>query len=78
MKNIKNLQRLVANLPWGHNLLLIEKFKDKEIRRLYAEATLENGWSRNVLSFQIDEKYHLELEIVLTILVKHYLVLIVI
>lgn len=58
-KNDENLQQLVANLPWGHNLLLIEKFKDKEIRRLYAEATLENGWSRNVLSFQIDSKYHL-------------------
>lgn len=58
-KSDENLQQLVANLPWGHNLLLIEKFKDKEIRRLYAEATLENGWSRNVLSFQIDSKYHL-------------------
>lgn len=58
-KDDENLQQLVANLPWGHNLLLIEKFKDKEIRKIYAEATLENGWSRNVLSFQIDGKYHL-------------------
>ncbi len=58
-KDDENLQQLVANLPWGHNLLLIEKFKDKETRKIYAEATLENGWSRNVLSFQIDGKYHL-------------------
>ncbi|MBP3920739.1 MAG: DUF1016 family protein [Bacilli bacterium] len=58
-KDDENLQQLVANLPWGHNLLLIQKFKDKEIRRIYAEATLENGWSRNILSFQIDGKYHL-------------------
>lgn len=58
-KNDENLQQLVANLPWGHNLLLIEKFKDKETRKIYAEATLENGWSRNVLSLQIDGKYHL-------------------
>lgn len=53
-----NLQQLVANLPWGHNLLLIEKIKDKNIRKLYAEATIQNGWSRNVLAFQIDSKYH--------------------
>ena len=55
----ENLQQLVANLPWGHNLLLMEKFKDKKIRKLYAQATVENGWSRNVLSFQIDGHYHL-------------------
>ena len=55
----ENLQQLVANLPWGHNLLLMEKFKDKKIRKLYAQATVENGWSRNVLSFQIDGQYHL-------------------
>ncbi len=55
----ENLQQLVANLPWGHNLLLMEKFKDKKIRKLYAQATIENGWSRNVLSFQIDGLYHL-------------------
>lgn len=58
-KDDEKLQQLVANLPWGHNLLLIEKFKDKEIRKLYAEAVLDNGWSRNVLSFQIDSQYHL-------------------
>ena len=28
-KNNKKWQQLVANLPWGHNLLLIEKVKDK-------------------------------------------------
>lgn len=55
----ENLQQLVANLPWGHNLLLIEKLKDKNIRKIYIEATIENGWSRNILAFQIDTKYHL-------------------
>ena len=51
-------QQLVAKLPWGHNLLLIEKFKDKRIRELYVRATIENGWSRNVLSLQIESEYH--------------------
>lgn len=54
-------QQLVAKLPWGHNLLLLEKIKDKELRKKYLDATIENGWSRSVLSFQIDTKYHLRI-----------------
>mgnify|MGYP004654034659 CR=1 FL=1 len=44
----------VAKSPWGHNLLLIEKIKDKDIRQRYAENTIKNGWSRNVLDIQIE------------------------
>ena len=51
-------QQLVAKLPWGHNLLLIEKIKDKEIRKIYAENTIKNGWSRNILSIQIETEFH--------------------
>lgn len=51
-------QQLVAKLPWGHNLLLIEKIKDKNIRKIYAENAIKNGWSRNVLALQIDSKFH--------------------
>lgn len=35
--NDEKWQQLVAKLPWGHNLLLIEKIKDKEIRKIYTE-----------------------------------------
>ena len=51
-------QQLVAKLHWGHNLLLIEKIKDKSIRKVYAENAIKNGWSRNVLSLQIDSAFH--------------------
>ncbi len=51
-------QQLVAKLFWGHNLLLIEKIKDKDIRKIYAENTIKNGWSRNVLAIQIETKFH--------------------
>lgn len=57
-KDDENWQQLVAKLPWGHNLLLIEKLKDKVLRKIYAEAVLKNGWSRNVLSMQIENGYH--------------------
>ena len=42
----------------GHNLLLIEKIKDKDIRKIYAENTIKNGWSRKVLAIQIETEFH--------------------
>ncbi len=48
-----NLPQLVANLPWGHNILLMEKVKDREIRFWYMQQTIENGWSREALARQI-------------------------
>lgn len=51
-------QQVVAKLPWGHNLLLIEKIKDRDIRKVYAENTIKNGWSRNVLAMQIESGFH--------------------
>ena len=57
-KDDKIWQQAVAKLPWGHNLLLIQKIKNKNIRTIYAEATLSNGWSRSILDFQIKTEYH--------------------
>ncbi|PHM65837.1 YhcG family protein [Xenorhabdus sp. KJ12.1] len=39
----------VAQLPWGHNILLIEKIKDQTERFWYAEQVLIQGWSRESL-----------------------------
>lgn len=48
------VQRLVAQLPWGTNIVLIDKLHSNEERVWYAQRTLANGWSRSVLSFQIE------------------------
>jgi len=48
------LPQLVAEIPWGHNILLLEKIKDKEQRFWYAKSTIEHGWSRAVLWHQIE------------------------
>lgn len=47
------LPQLVAKLPWGHNILLIEKIKDLKTRFWYAEKCVENNWSRDILHLQI-------------------------
>lgn len=57
-KDDESWQQLVAKLPWGHNILLIEKIKDKSLRKIYAENTIKNGWSRSVLSIQIESHFH--------------------
>lgn len=57
-KEYENVPQAVASLPWGHNILLFEKIKDKNIRKIYADAIISNGWSRSVLDFQIETKYH--------------------
>ena len=46
--------QLVAQLPWTHNIILIEKIKDKKIRKWYVEKCIEEGWSKSVLLYQID------------------------
>ncbi len=60
-KDDEEVQQLVAQVPWGHNIVLMEKIKDKEIRKIYVEAILKNGWGRNMLSIQIDNDYHLRI-----------------
>ena len=46
----------LALLPWGSNILLIEKVKDPAARLWYARKTLEHGWSRAVLTVQIESR----------------------
>jgi len=52
-------QPAVAQIPWAHNVLLMQRVKDLSIRQWYAEATLTQGWSRNVLQIQIESAAHI-------------------
>ena len=48
------VQQAVAQLPWGHNVILLDKVGTPEARRWYALKAIEHGWSRNVLVMQIE------------------------
>lgn len=48
------VQQAVAQIPWGHTVVLLDKFSDSTIRNWYVKKTIENGWSRNVLIHQIE------------------------
>ncbi|MBS0263751.1 MAG: DUF1016 family protein [Planctomycetes bacterium] len=45
---------VIASIPWGHNVVLLTKVKETEQRLWYAAKTAEHGWSRAVLTVQIE------------------------
>ena len=47
------VQQPAAQLPWGHNVTLLDKLDDSAGRLWYASQAVENGWSRKVLQAQI-------------------------
>jgi predicted nuclease of restriction endonuclease-like (RecB) superfamily len=50
-----------AQLPWRHQVLLIQKFKDLKIIDLYARSVIRYGWSRSTLEANIKDNYHLRI-----------------
>ncbi len=44
----------ILRIPWGHNVILIEKVKEPAERVWYARQAIEHGWSRAVLHHQIE------------------------
>jgi len=52
------VQAVLAQLPWYHQLALLDKLQTPDERRWYAEQAIENGWSRNVLVMQIETRLH--------------------
>lgn len=52
------VQQLAAKIPWFHNCVLLDKVKDHEQRLWYIRETIENGWSRSVLEYQIETKLY--------------------
>src|SRR4051812_31743164 len=52
------LPQAVAEIPWGHNIVLLEKLRVPSERLWYARKTVEHGWSRSVLLHQIETRLH--------------------
>ncbi|MHC5823276.1 MAG: PDDEXK nuclease domain-containing protein [Nostoc sp.] len=55
----QNVQQVVGQIPWGHNVRILDTIKDQTERLWYIQQTIQYGWSRNVLVHQIESKlYH--------------------
>jgi predicted nuclease of restriction endonuclease-like (RecB) superfamily len=48
----------IASLPWGHNVLLLQKLASAADRLWYARQAVEHGWSRAVLAHHIETRLH--------------------
>ena len=52
------VQQLVAQIPWGHNVRILDIVRDYDEPLWYIQQTIENGWSRSVLEYQISSKLY--------------------
>jgi hypothetical protein len=52
------IQQPVGHLPRGSNLLILRKLKTPAARLWDARKTIEHGWSRTILTVQIETKLH--------------------
>ena len=54
-----NATQLVSQIPWGHNILIIQKLSSPSDALFYVQKTIENNWSRAVLTHHIESSLHL-------------------
>ena len=48
------MHQVGAQIPWRHHILLMDKIKKEKERKWYIQKTIEHGWSRNILTMQIE------------------------
>lgn len=48
-------QQAVGELPWGTNLVLLTKLKQRDERLSYATSAVKHGWSRAMLTIHIEQ-----------------------
>ena len=48
------VQEVLAQITWYHNIALLEKLDDAQMRLWYARKAIANGWSHSILAMQIE------------------------
>lgn len=54
--DVEFVQEVLAQLPWYHQLALLDKLASPETRRWYATKAIAHNWSRNILVMQIETR----------------------
>ncbi len=55
---VELVQRTVALIPWRSNITLLDKLTEPDLRLWYAQKTVENGFGKDMLVFQIESQLH--------------------
>lgn len=53
-----NQYLLIFQVSWSHNIILIQKIKERELRYWYMQRTIEEGWGRDTLIQKIKQEVH--------------------
>lgn len=53
-----NYAAAAAQIPWGHNMVIMDKVENNDQRQWYVQKCLENGWSRSVLTMWIESNLY--------------------
>ncbi len=56
--NEQFVQQAVAQIPWGHNVRILDQVRDPQEREFYIRQTIQHGWSRAVLELQIESNLY--------------------
>lgn len=56
--DIEIVKQLVSQIPWGHNILLLQRLDNQDDRLWYAAKIIEEGWSRSKLLNLVDSDAH--------------------
>jgi predicted nuclease of restriction endonuclease-like (RecB) superfamily len=49
----------IVSIPWGHHVLLLDKVKSVDEAIFYLNQTIENNWSRAILTLQIEQNLYI-------------------
>ena len=52
------VQQAAGLLPWGHNMVLLDKTSEKKEREFYMQKAIQNGWSRDIMEMQIESNLY--------------------
>lgn len=52
------VQQVVAQIPWGHHVRLLDMVADPSQREWYIRQVIQNGWSRAVLVHQVESNLY--------------------
>jgi len=58
LDNALYVQQLVSQIPWWHNVIIISKVKEQDEALFYVQQTIQNNWSRAVLTHHIESRLY--------------------
>lgn len=53
--HLQFVRQAIAQIPWGHHIVLITKVKEPDAAIFYIHQTIEHNWSRAALTLQIEQ-----------------------